>query len=351
MNDNSKSSFMIDGIKIGHDNPCFIIAEVGINHNGDLTAAKKLIDAAVDSGANAVKFQKRNLESIYNKEILDNPTLDSQGTEILIDVLKEVEFDENDFKVIVDYCKEKNIILLCTPWDIPSVNFLEQLNIPAYKIASADLTNFPLLRYIAKLKKPMIVSTGMSNFEEIDKTVNFLKNEDVFFVLLHCNSTYPSPIELLNLNLIPELREKFDVPIGYSGHESIIIPSVTAVNLGAVIVERHITLDKNMKGLDQSASLEPHEFKQLVHFIRDSEKSMGRSLKKMTRGEILQREVLGKSIVCSSNIKKGDSFSSENIQVKTPARGLSPQYYFELLGKSSSRDLKKGEYLQNEDLK
>ena len=341
---------MHDGIKIGHGNPCFIIAEVGINHNGDLTAAKKLIDAAVDSGANAVKFQKRNLQSIYKKEILDNPTLDSQGTEILIDVLKEVEFDENDFKDIVDYCKEKNIIFLCTPWDIPSVNFLEQLNIPAYKIASADLTNFPLLHYIAKLKKPMIVSTGMSNFEEIDKTVNFLKNEDVFFVLLHCNSTYPSPIELLNLNLIPKLREKFNVPVGYSGHESIIIPSVTAVNLGSVIVERHITLDKNMKGLDQSASLEPHEFKQLVHFIRDSEKSMGSSLKKMTRGEILQREVLGKSIVCSSNIKKGDSFSSENIQVKTPARGLSPQYYFELMGKISSRDLKRGEYLQYKDL-
>ena len=236
------------------------------------------------------------------------------------------------------------------PFHRGSVNFLETLNVSAYKIASADLTNFPLLRYIAKLKKPMIVSTGMSTLEEIDKTVCFLKNENVFFVLLHCNSTYPSPTELLNLKLIPELREKFDIPIGYSGHESIVIPSVAAVNLGSVIVERHITLDKNMKGLDQSASLEPHEFKQLVQFIRDSEKSMGHPSKKITRGEVLQREVLGKSIVCSSNIKNGELFSHNNIQVKTPARGISPQYYFELLGKTASHDFKKGEYLQNEDI-
>ena len=340
----------IDGTKIGFDEPCYIIAEIGINHNGDLLLAKKLIDAAISSGVNAVKFQKRNLESIYQKEILENPTLDSQGTEILIDVLNEVEFGKDDFIEIVDYCKEKNITFLCTPWDIPSVDFLETLNIPAYKIASADLTNFPLLHYITKLKKPMIISTGMSDLEEIDKTVNFVKKENVSFVLLHCNSTYPSPVELLNLNLIPKLREKFNVPVGYSGHEPIIIPSVTAANLGSVIIERHITLDKTMEGLDQSASLEPDEFKQLVQFIRDSEKSKGSALKKMTRGEILQREVLGKSIVCCSNMKKGEVFSSKNIQVKTPARGLSPQYYFDLIGKISSRDIKKGEYLQNDDL-
>ena len=346
-----KNKIELNGTTIGYDHPCYIIAEIGINHNGDLSLAKKLIDVAVEAGVNAVKFQKRSLESLYQKEILENPTLDSQGTEILIDILNEVEFHEDDFKIIVEYCKEKKITFLCTPWDIPSVDFLERFNVPAYKIASADMTNFPLLRYISKTKKPMIISTGMSNIDEIEKTVDFVKKENTQFVLLHCNSTYPSPIELLNLNLIPVLREKFDIPIGYSGHESVIFPSIVATNMGAVIIERHITLDKTMKGLDQAASLEPQELKRLVQYIRESEKVKGLPIKKMTRGEILQREVLGKSIVCSLDIQKEEVFSEKNIEVKTPARGLSPQYYYELIGKKSPRAIKRGEYLQLGDLK
>jgi len=345
-----KNKIEIDGTAIGHEHPCYIIAEIGINHNGDLHVAKQLIDVAADAGANAVKFQKRNLESIYQKEILENPTLDSQGTEILIDVLNEVEFNEDDFQDIVTYCREKKITFLCTPWDITSVDFLERLNVPAYKIASADMTNFPLLRYISKTKKPMIISTGMSDMDEIERTVNFVKKENVPFLLLHCNSTYPSPVELLNLNLIPVLRQKFDVPIGYSGHESAIVPSVLAANMGAVVIERHITLDKTMTGLDQAASLEPQELKTLIQYIRESEKAKGIPIKKMTRGEILQREVLGKSIVCSSDIKEGEIFSENNVEVKTPARGLSPQYYYELIGKKAKRVIKRGEYIQLDDL-
>ena len=345
-----KNKIEINGVSIGYDEPCYIIAEIGINHNGDLSLAKKLIDAAIESGVNAVKFQKRNLESIYQKQILENPTLDSQGTEILLDVLNEVEFSEEDFKKIIEYCKEKNITFLCTPWDTPSVDLLEKYNVPAYKIASADLTNFPLIKHISKTKKPMIISTGMSNMDEIEKTVNFVKNESIQFLLLHCNSTYPSPIELLNLNLIPVLREKFNVPIGYSGHETGIIPSIVAANMGGVIIERHITLDKTMKGLDQSASLEPDEFKKMVEYVRESEKAKGTSIKKMTRGEILQREVLGKSIICSREIKKGDIYSEKNLEIKSPARGLSPQYYYELLGRKSPREIKIGEYIQLDDL-
>ncbi|MCV0411929.1 N-acetylneuraminate synthase family protein [Nitrosarchaeum sp.] len=346
-----KNQIIIDNQKIGFNNPCYIIAEIGINHNGDLELAKKLIDAAVYAGVNAVKFQKRHLDNIYQKNILENPTLESQGTEILIEVLKEVEFTDDDFKKIISYCKEKSITFLCTPWDIPSVDFLERFNVPAYKISSADLTNFPLIKYISKLKKPMIISTGMSTIEEIEKTVDFVKNENVPLILLHCNSTYPSPIDLLNLSLIPTLREKFNIPIGYSGHESEITPSIMAANIGSIVIERHITLDKTMKGLDQAASLEPNDFKKLVQEIRICEKAKGNPIKKMTRGEILQREVLGKSIVCSSDIKRGDIFSERNIDVKTPARGISPQYYFELIGKKSTRDIKKGEYLQMDDLK
>ena len=340
----------IDGVLIGCDEPCYIIAEIGINHNGDIKLAKKLIDAAIESGANAVKFQKRNLESIYQKQILENPTLDSQGTEILLDVLNEVEFNENDFKNIIGYCKEKKITFLCTPWDSPSVDFLEKFNVSAYKIASADMTNIPLIKYISKTKKPLIISTGMSKMEEIEKTVDFVKNEGISFLLLHCNSTYPSPVELLNLDLIPVLQEKFGVPIGYSGHETGIIPSVMASNIGGVVIERHITLDKTMEGLDQAASLEPKEFKKMVEYVRESEKARGKPIKKMTRGEILQREVLGKSIVCSREIKENEIFSEKNIEVKSPARGLSPQYFYELLGKKSHREIKVGEYIQFEDL-
>ena len=327
-----------------------IISEIGINHNGDLNLAKKMIDESKNSGADLVKFQKRDLNSIYRKEILENPNLESQGTEILIDVLKEVELTEKDYKEIINYCKERKITFLCTPWDKVSLDFLEKFNVAAYKIASADMTNFPLIKHVTSTKKPIIISTGMSTLEEIEKTVNFVKNLNVQFILLHCNSTYPSHIDMLNLKMIPYLRKKFDIPVGYSGHEMSVLPSVTAANMGAVIIERHITLDKGMKGLDHSASLEPNELKQLIQNIRESEIVMGKANKKMTRGEIMQREVLGKSLVCSNTIKLGEKFSENNIEVKGPAKGLSPQYYYEILNKKSKRKIEKGDYILNEDL-
>ena len=335
---------------IGVGNPCYIIAEIGINHNGKLDLAKKLIDVAVKAGANAVKFQKRNLDDLYRKQVLIDPNIESQGLEILIDVLKEVEFSEPEYYEIIQYCKDKQITFLCTPWDISSVDFLEKFSIPAYKIASADMTNFPLLKYITKMNKPMIVSTGMSSIDEIERTVNFLKNHNSNFILLHCNSTYPSPTDSLNLNLISVLSEKFSIPIGYSGHESGIIPTLTAANIGSVIVERHITLDKTMEGIDQSSSLEPSEFIQLVKFIRESESAKGKPEKRLTRGEILQREILGKSIVCSKDIEKGEIFSENNLQIRGPSKGLSPQFFYEILGKKSTRKLKNGDYLLDDDL-
>ena len=342
--------FCISGIEIGKDKPCFIIAEIGINHNGSINIAKKLIDEAKNAGANAVKFQKRDINSIYREEVLENPNIESQGFEILLDVLKKVELSESEYKEIIKYCNEQNIIFLCTPWDIPSVRFLESLNVPAYKIASADLTNFPLINHIAETKKPVILSTGMSTLEEIEKTIEFMKKKKMEFVILHSNSTYPAPIELLNLNLIPFFENKFGSLIGYSGHEQAIIPSLIAAVLGAVILERHITLDKNMEGIDQSSSLEPLEFSQLVMYVREAEKARGNPIKKMSRGEILQREILGKSLTSKKNIKKDEIFTNQNIEVKGPAKGLSPQYYFDILGKKSKRDIKKGSYLQTDDL-
>ena len=339
----------IDGIKIGLGEPCYIIAEIGINHNGDLSLAKQLIDVAVNAGANAVKFQKRTLEYIYTENARKNPNSESQGFEVLYNELKKVELSKEDYKEIVRYCKEKQITFLCTPWDKKSVDFLETLNVPAYKVASGDLTNFPLIRYLGKTKKPIIISSGMSSLEEIKRTINFIKNEDMRFVLLHCNSTYPAPTEALNLALMPHLRE-LDIIVGYSGHENGIIPTLTAAIMGAVMVERHITLDKSMFGLDHSSSLEPDEFINLVKHIRESELAKGKPIKRITRGEVLQREVLAKGIVCMSDIDINTEFTEKNIDVRGPERGLSAQYYYDIIGKKSNRKIQKGEYLTQEDL-
>ncbi len=340
----------IDNKIIDTEQPCYIIAEIGVNHNGDLLLAKKLIDKSIEIGVDAVKFQKRNLKSLYRKEALENPNSESQGFEILLAELKEVELSKEDYFEIVNYCKEKKITFLCTPWDIPSVDFLEELETSAYKIASGDMTNFPLIKHIAKTGKPMIISTGMSKIEEIEKMVSFVKTLNVQFVLLHTNSTYPSPIESLNLSLIPEYKKKFGIQIGFSDHETGIIGSITAANIGAVIIERHITLDKKMKGLDHSSSLEPDKFKELVTMIRLSEKAKGKPIKKMTRAEVLQREVVSKSIICMTDIDEGEVFSGNNMDVKGPEKGLSAQYFFDMIGKISPRKIKKGEYLLEEDM-
>ena len=344
------NTIKIEGVDIGKEYPCYIIAEIGVNHNGKLSLAKKLIDASIESGVNAVKFQKRDLKSLYRKESLENPNSESQGFEILLAELQEVELTKNDYMEIIDYCKKKKITFLCTPWDMPSVDFLEELDIAAYKISSGDMTNFPLIKYVSKTRKPMIISTGMSKIEEIEKMVSFVKEQNIPFVILHANSTYPSPIESLDLNLIPEFRKKFDLLVGFSGHEIGIIGSITAANMGAVIIERHITLDKTMKGLDHSSSLEPNEFKEMVSLIRLSEKAKGKSIKKMTRAEVLQREVVSKSIVCVLDICKDEIFSDKNIEAKGPEKGLSAQYFFDIIGKKSPRDIKCGEYVLEEDM-
>jgi sialic acid synthase SpsE len=340
----------IDNFTIGNFKPCYVIAEIGVNHNGKLDLAKQLIDESINAGANAVKFQKRHLQSIYREESLENPNSESQGFEILLAELKEVELSQSDYYKIAEYCKEREITFLCTPWDKTSVDFLEKLETSAYKISSGDMTNFPLIKYISKTKKPIIISTGMSKIEEIEKMVYFVKMQNISFILLHANSTYPSPIESLNVSLIPEYEKKFDVPIGFSDHEIGIVGSLTAVNMGAVIIERHITLDKKMKGLDHSSSLEPKEFKEMVDMIRLSEKAKGRPIKKMTRAEVLQREVVSKSIICISDIDEDELFSDNNMDVKGPEKGLSSQYFFDMIGRKSPRKIKKGEYLLEEDM-
>lgn len=253
----------IENITVGDNHPCFIIAEIGINHNGSVANAKKLIDIAVATGCNAVKFQKRTVDVVYTKEELaqprPNPFGDTNG-----DLKRGLELGLEDYKQIDEYCKQKKIMWFASCWDEGSVDFIDQFNPPCYKIASASLTNDKLLEYTKSKGKPILLSTGMSTMEEIEHAVEILGEENL--IIYHCTATYPSNADEINLNCIKTLKEKFSCPIGYSGHERGIAPSVIAVALGACSVERHITLDRTNWGSDQAASLETPG---LFHMIRD----------------------------------------------------------------------------------
>lgn len=300
----------IAGIPIGRAKPCFFVAEIGINHNGSLEITKKLIDAAAHAGAQAVKFQKRTVPLIYSEEELAKPravnrpvlenavkrgVLPKESVERLVrsdykdstngDLKWALEFNEKEYKEIFDYAKEKRLLCFASPWDKQSVDFLESLNPPAYKIASATLTYNDLLARVKDTGKPVILSTGMSTPEEIDTAVQTLHG--VPLVLLHTVSTYPAQDEELNLRMIMKLRQKYpEVPIGYSGHEKGIATTLAAATMGAHVIERHITLDRNMFGTDQSASLEPHEFTQLIRDVRSIEKAHGDGIKRVLPSEV-----------------------------------------------------------------
>jgi N-acetylneuraminate synthase len=268
---------------VGDGQPCFIVAEIGINHNGDLAMAKKLIDAAGQAGCNAVKFQKRTVEVVYSPEELarprENPFGPTNG-----DLKSGLEFGQAEYEEIDRYCHANGILWFASCWDEGSVDFLEQFNPPCYKIASASLTDDNLLRHHRQYGRPMILSTGMSTLEQIDHAVDVLGPYDL--ILLSCTSTYPAPIEELNLRTIHTLRGRYDVPTGYSGHEVGLAPSVGAAALCACVVERHITLDRAMWGSDQAASVEPQGFARLVQDIRAIEGALGDGVKRVWPGEV-----------------------------------------------------------------
>ncbi len=273
---------------VGAGEPTFIVAEIGINHNGDIDIVKKLIDMAVFAGCDAVKFQKRTIELVYTSEELVRPRENPFGT-TNGDLKRGLEFGEKEYMEIDRYCKERNIIWFASPWDIKSVDFLEKFNVPCYKIASACLTDNELLNKIKSKNKPVILSTGMSTVEQIKQAVNVLGEDNL--ILLHCTSTYPSKIEELNLNVIPWLKKTFNCLIGYSGHSTGIVEPVTAVLLGACVVEKHITLDRAMWGSDQAASLEPHGLNIAMRDIRGIPKCLGDGEKRVYESEkpILQK--------------------------------------------------------------
>ncbi len=335
---------------IGDEHPTYVIAEIGVNHNGFLNLALKLIDVAVEAGADAVKFQKRNLEKLYARKYLENANAGEKTLRYLLPILQSVELSDESFYDIVDYCKQAGITFLCSAFDSDSADFLDELGVPAYKVASADLTNLPLLDHLAQKGKPLILSTGMSRMDEVEFTVNYLKERQVEFALLHCNSTYPASFEDINLRFMNQLR-RFDVPVGYSGHERGIAVSTVASALGASIIERHLTLDRTMDGPDHAASLEPQGFKKMVRDIRQVAQALGTGQEKfISRGEILNREVLGKSLVAARRIEAGETISAEMITVKGPALGLSPQNYIKLVGRLAQRVIEEDEPFLDQDI-
>jgi N-acetylneuraminate synthase len=335
---------------IGDGHPAYIIAEIGVNHNGILALALELIDVAVDAGADAVKFQKRTLEKLYAKKYLDNANAGEKTLRYLLPILQQVELSDDSYFEIVEYCQKKRITFLASAFDPDSADFLDQLGVPAYKVASADLTNLPLLDHLVEKGKPLILSTGMSRMEEVELTVDFLKERDAQFALLHCNSTYPAAFEDINLRFMDQLR-RFGVPVGYSGHERGIAVSTVASAIGASIIERHVTLDRTMDGPDHAASLEPQGFKKLVRDIRQVTMALGAGEEKFfSRGELLNREVLGKSLVATRRILPGEQITRDMVTVKGPALGITPQNYIRLVGRIAERNIEEDEPFLDSDL-
>lgn len=277
------STVKIGSKQLGEDQPCYVIAEIGINHNGDIDLAKRLISVALAAGCDAVKLQKRTVEVVYTEKELaqprPNPFGDTNG-----DLKRGLEFGKEDYAEIDSFCKQVKIDWFVSPWDEASVDFVEQFNPPVYKIASASLTDDNLLKHVRKTGKPVIASTGMSTYDEIDHAVGVLGKENL--ILMHTTSTYPAKYEQLNLRAIPAMIERYGIPVGYSGHETGIPTSVAAAVLGACCVERHITMDRAMWGSDQAASLEPNGISRLVRDIRLCEQSMGDGVKRVYEEEI-----------------------------------------------------------------
>ncbi|MFK4485400.1 MULTISPECIES: N-acetylneuraminate synthase family protein [unclassified Bradyrhizobium] len=335
---------------LGDGEPCYVIAEIGNNHNGDFDRAIALVDAAVAAGADCAKFQMRKLDEVYRASSLSGKD-DDLAVEYTLDLLRRFELPTAQQKKIAEYCAAKGIEYLCTPWDAKSVAVLESFGVEAYKVASADLTNLPLLARLTATGKTLIVSTGMSTTDEIKAAAKFLDDRNASYVLLHCQSTYPAALHNIHLRFMETLREIHPV-VGYSGHERGIAVSTAAVALGAVVIERHITLDREMEGPDHAASLEPEEFKALVSGIREVEAARGEKLaeRALSQGELINRENLAKSLVAARDLSAGIVISESDIAVKSPGQGLSPLKMPALLGRKLTRTMAADDYFFQSDI-
>ncbi len=341
----------IGSFTIGADSPAFVIAEIGNNHNGSLELAKKLIDEAVAAGADCAKFQMRSMAQLYRNSGDASDVSEDLGAQYTLDLLAKFQLSTEDMFAAFDHCKARGILPLCTPWDKESVEALDRYGMPAFKLASADLTNHDLLEVLARIGKPLICSTGMSNEAEIVDAVRILKRHSAPYVLLHVNSTYPAPFKDIHLAYMDRLRQIGDCPVGYSGHERGISVPIAAVARGAKVIEKHFTLDRSMEGNDHRVSLLPDEFKAMVQGIREVEQSLGSGeARRVTQGELMNREVLAKSLVVNRDLRAGEIIGAEMVEVRSPGKGLSPYRKVDLVGKAARRDMAAGEFFYPSDV-
>jgi N,N'-diacetyllegionaminate synthase len=322
----------------------FLIAEAGVNHNGSIQLAKKLIDVASDANVDAVKFQTFITEKVISKNAkkckyqIKNTR---QVNETQFEMVKKFELNEEAHKELINYCKKKKIIFLSSPFDIESVSLLNKLGLEIFKIPSGEITNLPYLRYIGRLNKKVILSTGMANLSEVEKALNILTNSGTRknnITVLHANTEYPTPMRDVNLKAMITIGKKFDVAFGYSDHTLGIEVDIAAVALGASCIEKHFTLDCNMEGPDHKASLEPNELKSMVKAIRNVEISLGSSVKKPSESEKPNIKIVRKSIVAKTKIKKGDIFDEHNLAIKRPGNGLSPMRWDKIIGTKAMKN-------------
>lgn len=332
-----------------------IIAEAGVNHNGEVALAKKLVDAAAEAGADYVKFQTFKTELCISKNAVkaEYQKKSTNQAETQYEMVKKLELGEETHLDLVEYCQLRKIKFLSTPFDIPSVNFLNELGLDFFKIPSGEITNLPYLRAVGSLKTNLVLSTGMCDLEEIKQAINILiqagtRVENI--KVLHCNTEYPTPMSDVNLLAMQVMKRELGVEVGYSDHTLGIEVPIAAVALGATVIEKHFTLDRNMDGPDHKASLEPHELKQMVSSIRNIEKALGVPVKSPSNSEIKNRSVARKSLVAKQRIEKGEIFTVENLIAKRPGTGVSPMKWDDYIGQVANRDYHEDELIDAKEL-
>tara|TARA_Y100001970_G_scaffold2704_1_gene3157 strand:+ start:9667 stop:10686 length:1020 start_codon:yes stop_codon:yes gene_type:complete len=332
-----------------------IIAEAGVNHNGSINRAKEMIEVAAQAGADFVKFQTFRAEALVTRYAVKAKYQENltDSNESQFGMIKKLELDLNAHQILIQHCKKQNIGFLSTPFDHESIDLLSHLNIPFYKIPSGEITNLPYLRHIGSIRKPIIMSTGMSTIDEVNNALKILleagaKKDKI--TILHCNTEYPTPIEDVNLNAMLTIREKTGVQVGYSDHTLGIEVPIAAVALGAKIIEKHFTLDRNLPGPDHFSSLDPDQLKSMIISIRNIEKCMGNGEKKPTKSELQNISIARKSIVAKKPIKKGEKFSVNNLTIKRPGTGINPMDWDRILDKKSKNNYNIDDLISDKDI-
>lgn len=332
---------------IGNNHPVFIIAEGGVNHNGDMKIAKKLVDIAKNSGADAIKFQTYKTNNLVTKsaKLTDYQLQNIKENKSQYTMLRDLELSNIDFRILKKYCDQKGIIFLSTPHSFDAIDFLYDL-VPAYKIGSGDITNIPTLKYIAKKNKPIILGTGMSTLKEVKCAIKAIESEgNKQIIALHCTTNYPCPIEQVNLNAMITMKKELGCIVGYSDHTLGTLVPIIATAVGAKVIEKHITIDNELPGPDHKASLNPNELSLMVTKIRETEKILGNFEKRPTKSEKKIMKNVRKSLVANIDIKKGTIISPQAIQIKRPGTGVNPADLEKIIGKKAKKNIQKDEII------